>query len=197
LESLKKYSNIEYYLSKDIIEETAEMIFKKVVVGWFQRRMEYGPRALGNRSILFDPSEKAINDWLNKRLKRTEFMPFAPSGIFEEGEKVFENFKNGEYPAYFMTITFNVKPEWQKRIDAVNHVDNTARPQMVKENQNPLYYKLLKKYQEKSGLPLFVNTSFNMHEEPILCTPDDAVRSLLNNCVDTLVIGNYVVKAKV
>ncbi|HAV93205.1 TPA: hypothetical protein DCW38_08530, partial [candidate division WOR-3 bacterium] len=196
LESLKKFDGLEYRKSSDIIKETAEMIKNKVVVGWFQGRMEYGPRALGNRSILFDPGDKKINDWLNKRLKRTEFMPFAPSGIFEEGPTVFENFSRGEYPAYFMTITFNVKEEWRSRIDAVNHVDNTARPQMVKENQNPLYYKLLKEYQRLSGLPLFVNTSFNMHEEPILCTPDDAMRSLKNNCVDVLVIGNYIVKQK-
>ncbi|MGE3062697.1 MAG: carbamoyltransferase [bacterium] len=196
LESLKRFDGLDYRLSSDIIKETAEMIKNKVVVGWFQGRMEYGPRALGNRSILFDPGDKKINDWLNKRLRRTEFMPFAPSGIFEEGENVFKNFSKGEYPAYFMTITFDVKEEWQKKIDAVNHVDNTARPQMVKEKQNPLYYRLLKEHQKITGLPLFVNTSFNMHEEPILCTPDDAMRSLKNNCVDVLVIGNYIVKQK-
>jgi len=196
LESLMKFDKLDYRKSKDIVKETAEMIKNKTVVGWFQGRMEYGPRALGNRSILFDPGDKNINDWLNKRLKRTEFMPFAPSGIFEEGNTVFENFSNGEYPAYFMTITFNVKKEWRKKIEAVNHVDNTARPQMVKENQNPLYYKLLREHQKITGLPMFVNTSFNMHEEPIVCTPDDAIRSLKNNCVDVLVMGNYVVKQK-
>uniref|UniRef100_A0A7C3J6M8 Carbamoyltransferase n=1 Tax=candidate division WOR-3 bacterium TaxID=2052148 RepID=A0A7C3J6M8_UNCW3 len=197
LKVLKDFSDkIEFRKSENIVEETAKMIKDKIVVGWFQGRMEYGPRALGNRSILFDPTDRKINDWLNKRLKRTEFMPFAPSCIYEDATLVFENFEKGSYPSYFMTITFNVKEEWRKRIDAVNHVDNTARPQTVKEDQNPLYYKLLKRYKELTGLPLFVNTSFNMHEEPILCSPLDAVRSLLNNCVDVLVIGNFIVKQK-
>ncbi|MDD3804052.1 MAG: carbamoyltransferase N-terminal domain-containing protein, partial [bacterium] len=104
LESLKRFDGLEYRKSDDIVKETAEMIKNKTVVGWFQGRMEYGPRALGNRSILFDPGDKKINDWLNKRLRRTEFMPFAPSGIFEEGETVFKNFSKGEYPSYFITI---------------------------------------------------------------------------------------------
>ncbi len=194
---LKEFSEkVDFRKSDDIVNETANMIKDKVVVGWFQGRMEYGPRALGNRSILFDPSDKRINDWLNKRLKRTEFMPFAPSCLYEDAEKIFENFSKGSYPSYFMTITFNVKEEWRKKIEAVNHVDNTARPQTVKHEQNALYYEVLKRYKELTGLPLFVNTSFNMHEEPILCTPYDAVRSLLNNCVDVLVIGNYIVKQK-
>ncbi len=196
LEYLKKYNDIEYRKSDKVTDETAELIAKKKVVGWFQGRMEYGPRALGNRSILVDPSNKEINDWLNKRLKRTEFMPFAPSCLIDDADKIFKKYVPGEYPSYFMTITFDVEDEWTGKIEAVNHVDNTARPQVVKENQNPMYYAVLKKYKELTELPLFVNTSFNMHEEPIVCTPDDAIRSLLKDCVDVLVIGNYIVNKK-
>lgn len=196
LDSLKNYNDVEYRKSDNIYAEGAKMISEKTVVGWFQGRMEYGPRALGNRSILFDPTDKSINDWLNKRLKRTEFMPFAPSGLIDNAEEVFNNYKAGEYPSYFMTITFDVKEKWQDVIKAVNHVDNTARPQVVKPEQNEHYYRILQEYKKISGLPLFVNTSFNMHEEPIVCTPDDAIRSLLKDCVDVLIIGNYIVRAK-
>lgn len=196
LDSLKNYDDVEYRKSDNIYAEGAKMISEKTVVGWFQGRMEYGPRALGNRSILFDPTDKSINDWLNKRLKRTEFMPFAPSGLIDNAEEVFNNYKAGEYPSYFMTITFDVKEKWQDVIKAVNHVDNTARPQVVKPEQNEHYYRILQEYKKISGLPLFVNTSFNMHEEPIVCTPDDAIRSLLKDCVDVLIIGNYIVRAK-
>jgi carbamoyltransferase len=92
-----------------------------------------------------------------------------------------------------MTITFDVVPEWVKRAGAVCHVDGTARPQVVKQSANPSYYKILKEYEKRTGLPLLVNTSFNMHEEPIVCTPEDALRSLKNNCVDVLSIGSFLV----
>jgi carbamoyltransferase len=179
--------------SHKVEEDTAELVARKKIVGRFHGRMEYGPRALGNRSILADPTDKTINDWLNDRLARTEFMPFAPSVLHEAAPTLYKNYTNGEYPSYFMTITFDVVPEWVKRAGAVCHVDGTARPQVVKQSANPSYYKILKEYEKRTGLPLLVNTSFNMHEEPIVCTPEDALRSLKNNCVDVLSIGSFLV----
>lgn len=178
---------------KDVEKHTAELVADKKIVGRMNGRMEYGPRALGNRSIIADPTDHSINDWLNKRLHRSEFMPFAPSCLVDDAPKVFENYKNAAYAAKFMTITFDVKKEWQKRISAVNHVDNTARPQVVDEEQNPSYYKVLKQYKKMTGLPLFVNTSFNAHEEPIICSPYDAIRSWKKKNVDVLVMGKWVV----
>jgi carbamoyltransferase len=183
----------QYRRSDRIEEETAELVARKKVVGRFNGRMEYGPRALGNRSILADPTDKGINDWLNDRLRRTEFMPFAPSTLYEAAPRLYKNYSTGEYPSYFMTITFDVFPEWVKKASAVCHVDGTARPQVVKESANPSYYKILKEYEKRTGLPLLVNTSFNMHEEPIVCTPEDALRSLEKGCVDVLSIGSFLV----
>ena len=156
--------------------------------------MEYGPRALGNRSILADPTDRSINNWLNKRLRRTEFMPFAPSCLASEAGTIFEGYSANQYPAEFMTITFDVNPEWRDRIKAVTHVDGTARPQVVTPEQNPRYHRVLEEYYKLTGLPLFVNTSFNIHEEPIVCTPEDAIRSFQEDCVDVLVMGNFVIK---
>ena len=182
-----------YRRSARVEEETAELVARKKVVGRFDGRMEYGPRALGNRSILADPTDKGINDWLNDRLRRTEFMPFAPSVLHEAAPRLYKNYSNAEYPSYFMTITFDVFPEWVQRAPAVCHIDGTARPQVVKESANPSYYKILKEYEKRTGLPLLVNTSFNMHEEPIVCTPEDALRSLDKGCVDVLSIGPFLV----
>ncbi len=192
---LLKYS-FSMRRSNDIEADTAELVAKKKIVGRFDGRMEYGPRALGNRSILADPTDPTINDWLNERLQRTEFMPFAPSVLYEAAPKLYKNYRSGEYPSYFMTITFDVEPEWIERARAVCHVDGTARPQVVKKSANPSYYRILKEYEKRTGLPLFVNTSFNMHEEPIVCTPDDALRSLEKGCVDVLSIGPFLVWKK-
>ncbi len=179
---------------KDIEKYTAELVSQRKIVGRMNGRMEYGPRALGNRSILADPTDKSINDWLNKRLHRSEFMPFAPSCLVDDAAKIFDDYKGAAYAAKFMTVTFDVKKHWQKKISAVNHVDNTARPQVVDAEQNPSYYKVLKEYKKLTGLPLFVNTSFNAHEEPIICSPTDAIRSWKRKNIDVLVVGKYVVQ---
>lgn len=181
-----------YY--KDIEGIAAECVAKKKIVGRFSGRMEYGPRALGNRSILADPTDVSINDWLNKRLNRTEFMPFAPSILDSDAPKAYENYVAGEYPAEFMTITFDVNKDFAEMAPAVNHVDNTARPQVVTRDSNESYHKILRAYKKLTGLPLFVNTSFNAHEEPIVCSPRDALNSLVAKNVDVLVIGNYLVQ---
>jgi len=194
LKAIENYP-FQYRKSNNIEAETAEMVANKKIVGRFNGRMEYGPRALGNRSILADPTDPSINDWLNERLNRTEFMPFAPSALYESAPKLYRNYSTGEYASYFMTITFDVEKEWAEKARAVAHVDNTARPQVVKQQANPSYHKILQEYEKRTGLPLFVNTSFNAHEEPIVCTPDDALKSLENKCVDVLSIGSYIVWA--
>ena len=181
---------------EDIEKRCAELMHEGKVIGRFHGRMEYGPRALGNRSIIARTTEKGINDWLNKKLKRTEFMPFAPSMLGDEAGTLLEKYERGvsNYADNFMTITYNVKPEWQDRMQAATHVDGTARPQVVFEENNPSYYKIIKEYYKLSGIPSIINTSFNMHEEPIVCTPDDAIRSFNQGCLDYLAIENWLVK---
>ncbi len=176
------------YPEKDI----AELVSKGKIVGRFTGRMEYGPRALGNRSILADPQDARINDWLNKRLKRTEFMPFAPSILEEDADKVYRGFDKCRHTASFMTITFDVEPEFIEKAPAVSHIDGTARPQAVNKDQNPSYHAVLSEYKKKSGLPLLINTSFNIHEEPIVCSPQDAVKAYQQGSVDTLAMGPFI-----
>jgi len=182
--------------SNDIEAETAQAVAKKKIVGFFQGRMEYGPRALGNRSILADPTDRKINDWLNKRLHRTEFMPFAPSALESSAAAFYENYGASAYPAKFMTITFGVPKEKEEIAPAVVHVDHTARPQVVDKITNKRYHNALRAYEDITGLPLLVNTSFNVHEEPIVCSPDDAIRSFEKDAVDVLVMENFIVEKK-
>ena len=169
----------------------AQAIHAGRVVGWFQGRMEFGPRALGNRSMLARPTESAINDWLNVRLDRSEFMPFAPSVLAEYADALFTGVDKARHTAEFMTITFDVRPEWRARIPAVVHVDGTARPQLVRPEVNPLYHRLISAYHALSGIPLVLNTSFNVHEEPIVCAPAEAIRAFVERRVDCLAVGPF------
>jgi carbamoyltransferase len=150
-------------------------------------RMEFGPRALGARSILARPDNAAINDVLNKRLERSEFMPFAPYVLEEDAEKVFEITALNRYAARFMTITCAVRPGWKIRIPAVVHIDGTARPQIVRDRDNPLYADILRRFRAATGLPILVNTSFNVHEEPIINRPPECLRALRDRRVDFVV----------
>ncbi len=170
----------------------AEQMAAKRIVGRFTGRMEYGPRALGNRSILADPTDRSINDWLNKRLRRTEFMPFAPSILEEAAADWYDGWKPEDVASRFMTITYDVKPGKDKEAPAVVHIDGTARPQIVRRGDNPSYHRLLSEYRRLTGLPICVNTSFNMHEEPIVCTPEDALRAFEEGSVDVLILEDFV-----
>jgi carbamoyltransferase len=154
-------------------------------------RMEFGPRALGARSILARPDDGAINDRLNKRLNRSEFMPFAPYVLDEYADKVFEITPRNRYAARFMTITCAVRPEWKSRIPAVVHVDGTARPQIVRDRDNPLYADILRRFESATGLPILVNTSFNVHEEPIINQPAECLRALRDGRVDFVVTEQF------
>ncbi len=193
IESSLKEGGLKFRHIKNIEQDIAELVKKGKVVGRFNGRMEYGPRALGNRSIVASPTDKSINEWLNKKLHRTDFMPFAPSMMRDHAEEYFNNFEKGEYAANFMTMTFDCTKTCAKNAPAITHIDNTARPQTVTKAQNPSYYKLLTIYKELTGLPIFVNTSFNEHEHPIVCSPRDAVESFKQGNIDALAIGDYLV----
>lgn len=196
IENALQQMNIQYTAEENIEQRIAELIHNGKVVGRFNGAMEYGPRALGNRTIIARPTEKGINDWLNKKLNRTEFMPFAPAVLYEEAQNLFNNFSYNAtgYTAQFMTITFDVKPEWMERMQAATHVDGTARPQLVSETSNPSFYKVIKAYHQLSGIPVVINTSYNMHEEPIVATPQDGIRAFLQGGIDYLAIGNFLAK---
>ena len=180
------------HLTEDaLVERAAHAMHGGKIVGWFQGRMEFGPRALGNRSMLARPTDQKINDWLNKRLDRSEFMPFAPSVLAEHADEIFHGVEKARHTAEFMTITFDVRQEWKQRIPAVVHVDGTARPQLVRREVNPLYHRVISAYHRLSGIPLVLNTSFNVHEEPIVCAPPEAVRAFVERRVDCLAIGPF------
>ncbi len=172
----------------------AKLIYEGNVVGRFNGRMEYGPRALGNRSILYHASEPEVNQWLNQRLGRTEFMPFAPATLFEERHRCYRNIDGAEWAAQFMTITFHCTEFMKEACPAAVHVDGTARPQLVRREANPSYYQILQEYFRMSGIPSIINTSFNMHEEPIVNSPRDAIRAFLQGNLDYLAIGNFMVR---
>ncbi len=159
------------------------------VVGWFQGRMEWGPRALGNRSILGDPRRADMKDILNVRIKRREpFRPFAPSILREAVPEWFE--QDGDVP--FMTHVFPVREDRRARIPAVTHADGTGRLQTVRREDNPRYYRLIAAFRDLTGVPMVLNTSFN-ESEPIACTPDEALACFLRTRMDVLVLGTWVV----
>ncbi|MBN2381666.1 carbamoyltransferase [bacterium] len=186
-------AGLKYEQPESIEEKVAELLADGKVIARYDGRIEYGPRALGNRSILYHTQDKTVNDWLNKRLNRTEFMPFAPVTLYEYADQCYEQLEGAWNAARFMTITFPCTP-WMKRTSpAVVHVDGTARPQILRECDNPGYYRMLDHYRRLTGIPSLINTSFNMHEEPIVCTPDDAIRAFVQSQLDYLALGPFLV----
>ena len=135
-----------------------------------------------------------MNQWLNQRLGRTEFMPFAPATLYEHRDANYLNMNGADYAAEFMTITFDCTESMKRDCPAAVHVDGTARPQLVSESGSPGFHRLLTEYYRLTGVPSVINTSFNMHEEPIVCTPDDAIRAFLQGNLDYLAIGDFVVE---
>ena len=177
------------YEEPELLEETARLLAEGKVVGWFQGRMEWGPRALGNRSILADPRREDMKDILNQKVKQREsFRPFAPAVLLEESPTYFEM----EGPSPFMLFTYRVKRP--REIPAVTHVDGSARVQTVAEEENPRFYELLKTFQRVSGVPVLVNTSFNVRGEPIVCTPVEAYDCFLKTDIDVLVLDRFMIR---
>jgi carbamoyltransferase len=175
----------------------AEQLAAGRVVARFGGRMEYGPRALGNRSILYQPGDPSVNDWLNELLRRTEFMPFAPSSLEEATAELYANAAGAEDTARFMTITFHCKPWMVERCAGVVHLDGTARPQIVRREDNPSYHRIIEEYARRTGVPVVINTSFNIHEEPIVRTPEDAIRAFMDSSLDFLALGDFLVRGPV
>ena len=177
----------------DIESKVAALLAEKKIVARCKGPMEYGPRALGNRSILFHAADPTANDWLNKALQRTEFMPFAPASLRSRAADAYEKLDSAQYAASFMTVCFDCKPQFTERCPAVVHVDGTARPQLVDEDNQPGLHRILSEYERLSGISSVVNTSFNIHEEPIVCTPEDALRAFSTANLDHLALGNHLV----
>jgi carbamoyltransferase len=176
--------------SDDICRETAKLLADQRVIGWFQGASEFGPRALGNRSLLADPRKAEMKDILNKRVKhRQAFRPFAPIVLAERAKEIFE----GKEDSPFMLIAKHVRPEWRERIPAVVHVDGTARVQTVEEQTNPVLYRLLREFEALTGVPVLINTSFNVKGEPIVETPRDAVVCFLMTGIDNLILHDTLV----
>lgn len=169
------------------VEVCVDLMAKGQAGAIFEGRMEFGPRALGARSIIASPTDSGINQSLNDRLNRTEFMPFAPYVLAEDARMVFDVTDANRYACRFMTITTAVREEWQARIPAVVHVDGTARPQIIDDAANPLYAAILRRFKEVTGLPVLVNTSFNAHEEPIINTPAECLKALKDDRIDFVV----------
>jgi carbamoyltransferase len=191
IESELRKSGLNYRRSDQVEVEIAKYLAEGKVVARFNGAMEYGPRALGNRSILYSPVDRSVNDWLNKRLSRTEFMPFAPSTLAEYAGQCYEDADMVAHACQFMTITLNCT-EWMKEhCPAVVHVDGTARPHLVRADLNPSYYRVIDEFRKLTGIPTVVNTSFNMHEEPIVCSPYDAIRAFKLGHLDVLAIGDF------
>ncbi|GAG17404.1 unnamed protein product, partial [marine sediment metagenome] len=190
-----KYS--EFRDEKGLIQKVAKLIFDNKVVGWFQGRMEYGPRALGSRSILSNPCNPEMRDILNAKVKHREmFRPFAPVICYEDVNDYFECDKPLPYPTDFMLMVYPIKKEKQKLIPAVTHVDGTGRLQVIRKGQNMLYYDLIKEFGKLSGVPMLINTSFNIRGEPIVCKPYDAYKCMMGTGIDCIVMGKYFIKRK-
>ncbi len=197
IEQILENGGYKYERVANMADRIGDLLANGTIVGWFNGAMEFGPRSLGNRSILAHPKGKKINDDLNSRLKRSEFMPFAPSTLADKADEVYKGVDVGRHSAEFMTITFDVKKEWHDKVGAVVHVDGTARPQLVRRDRNPAYYDVIKSFYDKTGLPLVVNTSYNMHEEPIVSSPNDALKSFDVGAVDVVAMNNiYLVSKK-
>jgi carbamoyltransferase len=173
-----------------ICRETAKVLTDEKVVGWFQGRSEFGPRALGNRSIIADPRNPAMKDVLNARVKhRQPFRPFAPIVLAERASEIFE----GEEDSPFMLLAKNVVPEWRNRVPAIVHVDGTARVQTVRREHNERLYLLLKEFESLTGVPVLLNTSFNIRGEPIVETPADAMKCFLSTGIDYLAMHDLLI----
>jgi carbamoyltransferase len=184
-----------HFAARDaLLAETARLIHEGRVVGWFQGRMEWGPRALGGRSILANPGDPGMRDTLNLKVKHREaFRPFAPSVCAEDASTYFACDEPLPLPADFMLMVYPVRPEWRAKLPAVTHVDGTGRLQTVRREADPLYHGLIKAVGALTGIPMVVNTSFNIRGEPVVCAPEEAYRCMMGTGIDCLVMGDFLI----
>jgi carbamoyltransferase len=190
IEDFLKMAKLPYRRMRNVAEETAAILAQNKVIGWFQGRMEFGPRSLGARSILASPVDPGMQAKLNGIKDREDFRPVAPVVLEQEVGNWFVG--GGVSP--FMVFVYDVIPEKAAQIPAVRHVDGTARVQTIRRDQNAPYHDLLQAFQRRTGVPVLVNTSFNTRGEPIVCTPRDAVESFLTTPLDALAIGSFLLE---
>lgn len=191
LAALRNFPEVTFRKCDDIAKDAAAEIAKQRIVGWYQGRMEWGPRALGNRSLLADPRERRMMDYVNDKVKhREDFRPFAPSVKLES----YKDYFDFPVPSPFMLLICKVKEAMRSKIAAVTHTDGTARYHTVDKAVNPLYWRLIDEFEKLSGVPVLLNTSFNVRGETIVRTPEDAVRCFLGTGIDVLAIGDYLVE---
>jgi carbamoyltransferase len=192
LEVLKRFP-VKATKPGNVGETTASHLIEGRIIGWFQGHMEFGPRALGNRSILTAPFPAEMKDTLNERVKHREwFRPFAPAIL----EEYLEDYFDCGHITPYMLLVYNALDSKKSEIPATVHVDGTGRVQTVNKDQNPRYYDLIKEFQKKSGVPVILNTSFNVQGEPVVCTPEDAIKCFLGTEIDVLVLGSYIIDSK-
>lgn len=198
VEAFVKQQGPEYEVRKmeTPAKEIAQLLKDNVIVGFWHGAMEWGPRALGHRSMILNTFDRSVNDTLNQRLNRTEFMPFAPSIIDYMCETYMPAFDKNCPAAEYMTITYDVAPEFHDLLQAVVHVDGTARPQIVDRKTNPYYYDIIDEFYKLTGCGAIVNTSFNVHEEPIVSTPATAFKALADDRIDVLILDEYLLRKK-
>ena len=183
--------------SSDIYNDAGNLLANGEVLGWFKGKEEYGPRALGNRSIVADPRPVANKERINSIIKmREDFRPFAPAILEESVEQYFEIPSNGQKKFPFMTFLLNTKEQFKSVLGAVVHADGTARVQTVSKEHNPIFWKLINSFYEKTNTPVLLNTSFNNNFEPIVHTPSNAINFLLTSDVNYIVLENYLVLKK-
>ncbi|HLS87238.1 MAG TPA: carbamoyltransferase C-terminal domain-containing protein [Burkholderiales bacterium] len=197
IEAFLKRSRLKYRRMENVALETAAVLAGDRIVGWFQGRMEFGPRALGARSILASPLSADMQQRLNEIKDREDFRPVAPVVLEEEASRWFASATGHEAASIrspFMLFVYDVAPDKAARIPAVRHVDGTARVQTIDRAQNPLYYDLLKAFQQRTGVPVLVNTSFNTRSEPVVCSPRDAVECFWTSPIDALAIGSFLLE---
>ncbi|HXU92184.1 MAG TPA: carbamoyltransferase C-terminal domain-containing protein [Gallionella sp.] len=187
---------VSYEEPENLAQAVGRLLADGKVVARADGKMEYGPRALGNRTVMAPCHDPSINQWLNKKFARTEFMPFAPVILQEHAQEYFPDWNEDQIAARFMTITYDASDIAKKNIPAAVHVDGTARPQVIRREDNPGYYDILKEYCAITGVASVINTSFNMHEEPIVRTAEEAIVAYQTAGLDALVLGPFLCKAK-
>lgn len=187
----------EFRDENELVKQTAKLIYENNVIGWFHGRMEWGPRALGNRSILSNACNPDMKDILNLKVKhREQFRPFAPVITTEDTYDYFEADKPLPIPSDFMLMVYPIKKSKRKLLPAVTHVDGSGRLQTIKKSQNPRYYSVIKEFEKLSGVPILINTSFNIRGEPIVCTPEHAYKCMMGTGIDYLVMDKFLIARK-
>lgn len=193
LSALKQYPRFHITKPDCLAEVVAHALADRKIVARCDGRMEFGPRALGNRSILYHCGDKSVNDWLNQQLRRTEFMPFAPMALYEDRKEYFEIREGRERSCEFMTLVVGCTETMRRLCPAAVHIDGTARPQLVKRETNPGMHAILSAYKHLTGMSVLINTSFNMHEEPIVRSPGEALLAFQQSQLHHLVLGPFFV----